>query len=49
VVNKNGRTLEAVGGNVRNSVSKSVLELDDRGRLKPVPRRPWFLIMENRL
>lgn len=49
VVVKTGQTLEVVGGNVRNSVSKSVLELDDRGRLQPVPRRPWFLIMENRL
>jgi hypothetical protein len=49
VVAKSGRTLEVIGGNVRNSVSKSVLELDDRGRMKPVPKRAWFLIMENRL
>jgi hypothetical protein len=49
VVGKNGQTLEVIGGNVRNSVSKSIIELDDRGRLKPVPRRPWFLVMENRL
>lgn len=49
VVAKSGRILEAIGGNVRNSVSKSVLELDERERLQPVPRRPWFLIIENRL
>jgi hypothetical protein len=49
VVSKEGRMLEAIGGNVRNSVSKSVLELDARGHLQPVPRRPWFLIMQNRL
>lgn len=49
VVAKRGQSLEAIGGNVRNSVSKSVLELDAQGRLQPVPRRPWFLIMENRL
>jgi hypothetical protein len=49
VVRKSGRTLEAIGGNVRNSVSKVTLELDGSGRLKPVPRRPWFLILENRL
>ncbi len=49
VVAKTPRTLEAIGGNVRNSVSRSILELDGQGRLQPVPRRPWFLIMENRL
>jgi len=49
VVGKSGRTLEAIGGNVRNSVSKVTLELDGSGRLQPVPRRPWFLILENRL
>lgn len=49
VVGKSGQTLEVIGGNVRNSVSKSILELDAQGRLKPVPRRPWFLVMENRL
>jgi hypothetical protein len=49
VVSKNGRTLEAIGGNVRNSVSKVTLELDGSGRLQGVPRRPWFLILENRL
>ncbi len=49
VVGKSGGTLEVVGGNVRNSVSKSTLELDGQGRLQPVPRRPWFLVMENRL
>jgi hypothetical protein len=49
VVTKKGRTLEVIGGNVRNSVSKVTLELDSRGRLRPVPRRPWFLIIQNRL
>ncbi|MBK1643944.1 hypothetical protein CKO25_04580 [Thiocapsa imhoffii] len=49
VVGKRDQQLEVIGGNVRNSVSKSILELDDRGRLQPVPRRPWFLIIENRL
>jgi len=48
-VKKSGRTLEAIGGNVRNSVSKVTLELDGSGRLQRVPRRPWFLILENRL
>ena len=31
VVAKNGQTLEVIGGNVRNSVSKSTLELDGTG------------------
>jgi len=49
VVAKNGSTLEAIGGNVRNSVSRSTLELDGRGHIQPVPRRPWFLVLQNRL
>lgn len=49
VVAKNGRTLEAIGGNVRNSVSRSTLELDGQGHLQAVPRRPWFVVMQNRL
>ncbi|QIK37505.1 DUF2272 domain-containing protein [Caldichromatium japonicum] len=49
VVHKQGRTLEAIGGNVRNSVSRVRLELDPQGHLQPLSRRPWFLIMQNRL
>jgi hypothetical protein len=49
VVAKNGNTLGVIGGNVRNSVSRSTLELDGNGHLQAVPRRPWFLILENRL
>jgi hypothetical protein len=49
VVSKNGRSLEVIGGNVRNSVSRVTLELDSKGRLQPVPRRPWFLVIQNRL
>lgn len=49
VVAKTGQVLEAIGGNVRNSVSKSVLELDAAGRLQAVPRRTWFVVLQNRL
>ena len=49
VVAKNGQTLEVIGGNVRNSVSKASLELDTNGRLQSIPRRPWFVILQNRL
>lgn len=49
VVTLDGATLEVIGGDVRNAVSKSRLPLDGQGRLKPVTRRAWFLILENRL
>lgn len=49
VVKRDGRTLEAIGGNVRNSVSRSLLALDEAGHLQPVARRLWFLVLENRL
>ncbi len=49
MVGKQGQTLEVIGGNVRNSVSKSTLELDGEGHLRAMPRRPWFLILQNRL
>ena len=49
VVSQSGQTLEVIGGNVRNSVSRTTLELDSQGRLQTVPRRPWFIILENRL
>jgi hypothetical protein len=49
VLERKGQTLEAIGGNVRNSVSKSILTLDQDGYLQPTPSRPWFLVIENRL
>ncbi len=49
VVGKQGQDLEVIGGNVRNSVSKSTLELDGQGLLRATPRRHWFLILQNRL
>lgn len=49
VVARKGQTLEVIGGNVRNSVSKSVLELDPKGHLRLMKRRPWFLVIENRM
>lgn len=44
-----GRTLEAIGGNVRNSVSKSILQLSPQGHLQPTQSRQWFMIVENKL
>jgi len=49
VVATHGDTLEAIGGNVRNSVSKSFLTLSANGRLQPVRARPWFVVFENQL
>lgn len=49
VVARNDDTLEAIGGNVRNSVSKSILTLDSSGHLQPTKRRPWFIVIENRM
>lgn len=49
VVETNGQTLQAIGGNVRNSVSKTTLGLSAEGYLQWSKHRPWFLIIENRL
>lgn len=49
VVERSGNTLAAIGGNVRNSVSKTLLTLDDHGFAQPTRRRPWFMVLENRL
>ncbi|MGB4854048.1 MAG: DUF2272 domain-containing protein [Candidatus Dechloromonas phosphoritropha] len=49
VVESNGETLQVIGGNVRNSVSKTILTLSQDGYVQSTSRRPWFLIIENRL
>lgn len=40
--------LWSIGGNVRNSVSRTERMIDADGRLAMDGRRPWFLILENR-
>lgn len=40
--------LESIGGNVRNSVTKSSRKLSANGRLDRNDDRSWFLILENR-
>jgi len=47
VLNDSGR-LESIGGNVRNSVSKTVRQVDPLGRLPLEGDRPWVLVVENR-
>jgi hypothetical protein len=49
VIAKQGDSLEAIGGNVRNLVSRISVELNADGRLQLIPRRPWFIILQNRL
>ena len=39
----------AIGGNVGDSVSRSVFPLDDNGFLTPISGRPVFTVIENRL
>jgi len=40
---------EAIGGNVRDSVSRSVFPLDGRGFLSPISGRSFFTVVENKL
>jgi hypothetical protein len=39
----------AIGGNVGDSVSRSVFPLDEKGFLSPISGRPVFTVIENRL
>ena len=49
VTRRDGSQIEAIGGNVRNSVSKTLIKTGQDGKLKPTERRPWFVVLENRL
>jgi len=41
--------LEAIGGNVHDSVSRSIFPLDANGFMSPIAERPFFAVIENRL
>lgn len=47
VLNEGGR-LESIGGNVRNSVSKTVRQIGPDGLLPASGDRPWVLVVEDR-
>ena len=49
VVEHTDNQLGVVGGNVRNSVSKTLLTLNPDGTVQPTEQRPWFVVIENRL
>jgi hypothetical protein len=41
--------VHAIGGNVGDSVTRSVFPLDAKGFLSPIAARPFFTVIENRL
>jgi hypothetical protein len=41
--------VRAIGGNVRDSVTRSVFPLDANGFLSPISGRLFFTVIENRL
>jgi hypothetical protein len=43
------RTLAAIGGNVQDTISRSLVPLDAGGLLIRTIERPWFIVIENRL
>jgi hypothetical protein len=49
VVEVRSGEVHAVGGNVRDSVTRSVFPLDANGFLSPISGRPFFTVIENRL
>ena len=49
VVEVHPREVYAIGGNVGDSVTRSVFPLDERGFLSPISGRPVFTVIENRL
>jgi hypothetical protein len=49
VVAKNSSTVEAIGGNVGDTVAKTIVALDANGFLKVTDKsfRPWFVVIKN--
>lgn len=49
VTDVRGGYIQAIGGNVKNSVTMSLYPVDSRGRLTPVPGKTWLLVVEKRV
>ena len=49
VTDVRGGYVQAVGGNVKNSVSMSLYPVDSRGHLATVPGKTWFMVVEKRV
>ena len=47
VVDREDDVIWAIGGNVRNAVSRVAIPIDDDGRVLPAPGHAWFLIVAN--
>jgi hypothetical protein len=44
-----GGYVQAIGGNVKNSVTMSLYPVDSRGRLAPFAGKTWLLVVEKRV
>ena len=49
VTDVRGGYVQAIGGNVKNSVTMSLYPVDSRGRLVPVAGKTWFMVVEKRV
>jgi len=49
VTDVRGGYVQAIGGNVKNSVTMSLYPVDSRGRLVPVAGKKWLLVVEKRV
>lgn len=51
MVAKNNNQLEVIGGNVGDSVAKTIVSLDAQGHIKVTKPdfRPWFVVIKNNL
>jgi hypothetical protein len=49
VTDVRGGFVQAIGGNVKNSVTMSLFPVDSRGRLTAVPGKTWFMVVEKRV
>ena len=48
VTDVRGGYVQAIGGNVKDSVTMSLYPVDSRGRLRPAPGKTWFMVVEKR-
>ena len=49
VTDVRGGYVQAIGGNVKNSVTMSLYPIDSRGRLVPFAGKTWFMVVEKRV
>jgi len=49
VTDVRGGYVQAIGGNVKDSVTMSLFPVDSRGRLVPFAGKTWFMVVEKRV